>query len=165
MINLQRQVAGLLAEGETFAVQDATSFSYKVFDVLPKIVLKLEEGKYVQNSFLLEDGDEYDVQLPDDYDSANRLAVTIRSNAIIKVEAILSPTTHTFLLKGTDTSSNGDHPGVLMFQQSLDELTISNPTGNVDAFIEYFIYEIPDLDSPSSYRTGNMAFGYVVEEE
>lgn len=161
-IHLRRQFSGLLADGEQFQLPDATSFPYRISDVLPKIVLDLEEGKFTQNEILLSASQSYSVPLPANYDTSKRLAVTIRSENICKVVLNNGTTTSTFLLKSTNGTTLGDHPGLLVFQDLVSTLTISVPATFDDAFIDYFIWEIPDLADPDSYRTGNLAFGYVV---
>lgn len=161
---LQRQIAATTVEGEKTYLADGTKVPYKLTDVLPKYALKLGEGKYASSYIGLDDGDSYVAQLPEGYASTEMLSCIIRSQSIVKV-VIVSPDhgTSTFLLKGTNGTTNGDHPGLLMWQGTVTSITISSPTGAGAALVDYFFFEIPDLTSADSWRLGNRALGVISE--
>jgi hypothetical protein len=163
---LQRQISASCVLGEFDSLADATKFPYKLVDVLPKYILNLEPGKFTSDYIDLDATDTFSVPLPTNYTTGERLSCVFRSNNICKL-VIVSPDhgTSTFLLKSTSSAAQGDHKGIIMWQGSVTSITVSVPATFDPALIEYFIWEIPDLSLASSWKLGDMAIGYVTNED
>lgn len=161
-IYVRRQNAARSAEGLVDSLAEGYVFPYRLTDVLPKYVLKLDSGKYTSDYIRLDATDSRVIPLPAAYSSAEKLHCVIRSTAICRV-AIVDPLlgSSTFLIKATSGSTKGDHPGILQWQGRVTSITINVPTAFDSALIDYFLFEIPDLTDADSWRTGTQAIGYV----
>lgn len=159
---LQRQISATLVEGEKTSIADGSKFPYKLVDVLPKYILRLGEGKVTSGYFSLAADDATNPQLPQDYDgTVDRLSCIIRSTNIVKVQCSSTTFGSTeYLLKATNSTDEGQHFGMLMFQGDVTSMDISVPTGFEDAEVEYFFWVIPDLDLATSWQLGQTAIGY-----
>lgn len=159
---LLRQIAATLCEGEVDSIADGPRQPYKYVDSLPKYVMQIGDGKVGSDYIRLDATDSYVIPLPENYDTTQKLSVIVRSNAICKL-VIVDPDlgTSTLLLKGCNGETDGDHFGMIMWQGRVSSITVSVPTAFDPALIEYFIYEVPDLNVAASYRIGERAIGYV----
>lgn len=159
-IFVRRQIKATAARGILNSISDGTVFNYRVTDSLPKYVLKLDPGKVAYGFFSLEAGESYVIPLPETYESTERLCCLIKTTTIGKIVTV-SPThgTSTVLVKGTDSTAEGEHPGIYVFQADTTSITASVPAGSSDCDFEYFFYEVPDLSSENSYRLGLQALG------
>jgi hypothetical protein len=159
---LRRQISARVVDGTKESLADGTVFSYRLSDVLPKYVLKLANGKYQNAYFALDASDSYVMPLPPEYDTTQKLSVTIKATAVCKV-VIVDPDlgTSTFLLKGSSGDTDGDHSGVLMWQGRVTSITISVAAAGETTEIDVFMFEIPDTEVAASWRTGSQAIGYV----
>jgi hypothetical protein len=161
---LQRQISASLVEGDQETLANGYKFPYKLVDVLPKYVLALGEGEVTSGYLELEATDSTVLQLPAAYVSPARISCVIRASNITKV-VVVSPThgTSTYLIKSTNTEAEGEHFGLLMWQGDITSITVSVPATFEDSLVEYFMFVIPDLDSPDSYLIGDRAIGYVTQ--
>lgn len=159
-IHLRRQVAIRTAQGIVDSLPDARVFPYRLTDVDPKYVLNIGNGLYTSNSIELNASDSYTVPVPSAYSSADKLACIFRADSICKV-VIVDPAlgTSTFLLKGTQGTTKGDHKGLLMWQGRVTSITVSVPATYDDTIIDYFLWSIPDLTDEASWQMGNQIIG------
>lgn len=159
---LRRQDAARCAEGIVDNLAEGYVFPYSLTDVLPKYVLKLESGKFSQDNLRLVASASRTIPLPAGYSSAEKLHCVIRSTAICKVvivDPVLGSSTH--LIKSTSGTTKGDHFGMLQWQGRITSITLSVPATFDTALVDYFLFEIPDLDAPESWRIGTQATGFV----
>lgn len=161
---LQRQISVSLVEGEKESLADGYKFPYKLVDVLPKYVLRLGEGKVTSGYLSLAATESSSLQLPASYDVERPLSCIIRSTLRCKV-VVVSPThgSSTFLIKSTNDADDGYHYGFIMWQGDVTSITVSVPAGFNTALVDYFFWEVPDLDEPTSWQMGARAIGYVSE--
>lgn len=161
---LQRQISASLVEGEKISLADGVYFPYKLTDVLPKYILRLGEGQVSSGYLELAATESSVLQLPANYVNTDRLSVIIRTNQIVKC-VVVSPDhgSSTFLTKSTDSTDEGEHLGPIMWQGTVTSITLSIPATFSSALIEYFMFVIPDLSEPTSYRLGQTALGYISE--
>lgn len=161
-IHLRRQVAIRTVQGIVDTLPDGTVFPYRLTDVQPNHVLNIGNGLYTSNSIELNASDSYSIPVPSGYSSANKLACILRADSICKV-VIVDPSlgTSTFLLKGTQGTTKGDHKGLLMWQGRVTSITVSVPATYDDTIIDYFLWSIPDLTDEASWMYGNQITGVV----
>jgi hypothetical protein len=153
---VRRQISMLLARGDVDSIQEAEGFAFRQRDVRPSTVLVIGDGKRSAQAFSLDAGESYTVQLPVDYDSAQRLCGSFVTNGIIKavVTSAELTGTSTQLIKGSSTAR-----GTLNFQERITSIVLSNPTAST-VLIEYALYELPsDLSDADSYRSGTQTTG------
>lgn len=158
---VQRQLTMMLARGDVDTIGEADQFPFRLRDVRPSTILKLEPGLRCMQALSLDGGDTYTVQLPDDYDSAEKLHGVFVTDGIMKA-VVTSPEltgTSTQLIKGTED----DGRGTWVFQQRITSIVISNPTAAA-INVEYMLFQLPDLDEASSYRNGSRTIGYVEQQ-
>lgn len=162
---LQRQISVSLVEGQKDSLADGHKYPYKLVDVLPKYVLRLDNGSVSSGYLELDDGDSSSLQLPQAYVSTERLSCIIRSTLPTKL-VVVSPDhgSSTFLLKSTDSEDEGEHFGSIMWQGTVTSITASLPAGSDPCEIEYFFFILPDLDSPTSYQMGETALGFLTND-
>jgi hypothetical protein len=163
---LRRQIAVRVCNDIVDSLAEGTVFTYSLSDVLPKYVLKLASGKVIQDYIDLDAGESFSLPLPANYDTDEKLCVTIRSNERIKV-VVVDPDlgTSTHLVMASSGTTDGDHEGILMWQGRVTSITVSVPATFDTAQIEFFMWEIPDLTIPASWRTGSQAIGYVENDD
>lgn len=155
---LFRQISMMLARGDVAAIADAETFPYRQRDVKPSTVLKIDSGLRCGQALSLAAAGTYTVQLPDDYDTAQKLHGIFVTNGIIRA-VTTSPEltgTSTQLIKGTAA----DGRGTWTFQQRITSIVLSNPTAAV-VLVEYMLFQLPDLAVQESYRDGCRTIGYV----
>ncbi len=159
---LRRQVAVRTVQGIVSALPSGTVFPYRLTDVLPKYVLKLDAGTYSSDTITLNASDSFAIPVPAAYDSANRIACFMRCTARCKV-VIVDPElgTSTFLVKSTSGTTDGDHKGILMWQGRVTSITVSIPAAFADCIIDYWLWDIPDLALAASWQNGIQALGVV----
>lgn len=163
---IRRQNSVRVCEGLVQNLSEGYVFPFRLTDVLPKYVLKLEDGKYTQNYVRLAATESVTVALPANYDTDQRLACVIRSTAIVKaviVDPVLGTSTH--LIKSTSGSTKGNHFGVLQWQGRITSITLSVPTAFDTALVDWFLWEIPDLEDPDSWQIGTQATGFVGDNQ
>ena len=157
---LSRQAHNRLYDGLETSLKDAGPPKAYMLDANRRYQLVLADGDVVSNVVKLDASDTYTVVLPANYTDASRLAILIRTDAVIKVD-IDSPTHGDpliCLVKGTNGTSDGSHYGWFSAQMDVTEMII---TAVADAQIAYYLYKIPDLTVAASYREGSIAFGTV----
>lgn len=161
-MHIQRQISVVSTDGINTSVADTEQFSYRLVDVLPKYILNVGPGEFTSNYVGIAAGGSYSIPLPAGYDSAERLNVVIRSQLICKI-VIVHPVhgSSSFLVKSTESLAAGDHKGVFQWQGRVSSITVSVPSPSDLNLIDWFIWQIPDLDSPSSYMIGHQATGTV----
>ncbi len=163
-VYLRRQVAVRAAKGIISSLPEGVVFPYRLTDVLPKYVLKLDNGAYSSDSIVLNSTDSFSVPLPANYSGSNQLACFIRATGRAKV-VIIDPSalgTSTFLLKATSSAAQGDHKGIMMWQGQVTSITVSVPAAFTDdSVIDYFLWCIPDLTLADSWQTGIQALEVV----
>lgn len=154
-----RQIQASLAEGQIDSLAEATRFPWRMRDILPKYVLKIDDGLYA-SGYQLVDNTAFAIPLPEDYSSSDRLYCAIRAEGIIRA-TIVSPTHGTvkFLIKGTTGTTDGDHPGLLIWCGDVTSITMDTSSGAVLTPIEWFLWRLPDLTDADSYRIGQLALG------
>lgn len=154
-----RQFQASLADGERSAMAEATRFTWRLRDILPKYTLSIASGLY-SNGYQLVDDTSFAVPLPEDYDTANRLYYALRAEGIVKA-TVVSPThgTSTFLIKGTTGTTNGDHHGLLIGVGDITSITLVTSASSVTTPVEWFFFSLPDLTDADSFRLGQLALG------
>lgn len=163
---IQRQIGASLVEGQKASLPDGTVFPFKLIDVLPKYVLSLANGKFTSDYVNIASGGSFTVPLPHDYSSNNRLSCIFRSIPSCRLSLVSAAVggTSVFLIKGSSGTNKGNHEGILMFQDFVGSITLNVPVAfAASARVDYFLWEIPDLDDPDSYRIGERAIGVVGE--
>lgn len=160
-MNLLRQLNARLLEGEQTNVAGSRRIPFKLTDVSPSVVLKLGDGECIHDSYNFSTGTSFVVPLPVSYTSADQLQVFLQATKTCKV-VIVSPVegTSTIILYGTDSSTDGDHFGVLSFTQRITSITITSAQSNVQ--VNYSLFKLPDLSLAASFRDGSLTTG--VEE-
>lgn len=159
---LQRQISVQLCEGEKETAAEGYRFPYRLVDVLPKYVLNVGDGAISSGYFELGTGDTLTLPLPEEAAATDYVSVILRSRTRVRVEVTYnSLPTSVFLMEGTDSTDEGEHPGLLMFQGKIVSIQVTIPTGEVASLLEYFMFKVPDLDIAASYQIGDRAIGYV----
>lgn len=159
---IQRQISAVVGQGQVETLPELSVFPFKMRDVLPKFSLVVGDGEYTSGQIRLDASDSYSVPLPAGYSNTARLSCIFRANSVCKV-VIVSPDhgTSTILLKGTNGTTNGEHHGILMWQGTVTSITVSVAAAGDSTLIDYFLFEIPDLTDPDSWRLGARAIGNV----
>lgn len=158
----RRQIAARSVDGLKDYLSEGKVFSYRLSDVDPKYVLKLANGKHIQNYISLDATESYALPLPPNYDTTQKLHCTIKATERCKV-VVVDPDlgTSTFILMASSGSTDGDHEGLLMWQGRVTSITVSVPAAFDTALINYSIWEIPDTEDPDNWRIGVQATGVV----
>lgn len=150
---ISRQFSAQLAQGN---VQDDEYYLpvYQSYDVDPSIKLEIDPGKNAGDYITIAAAGSYIVQLPDEYDTAERLFVLIAAEGICRC-VIVSPvhSTSTALIKGEDS----ERPGLYSVCERVTSITLSNPTA-VAINVQVSLFELPDLTVSSSYSNGPYVF-------
>ncbi len=155
---IQRQVSMMLARDDVSSMMEAEIFPFRQRDVKPSTILKIDPGLRCSQAFSLAAAGTYTVQLPDDYDTAQKLHGIFITNGII-LAVTTSPEltgTSSQLIKGTAADGRGSW----IFQQRITSIVLSNPTA-ATVLVEYMLFQIPDLTVTASYRDGARTLGYV----
>lgn len=134
-----------------------------VFDRTYMPALLIEDGKQIFHSFTMAVNESQVIQLPQDYDDAQRLYIAIQVNGKAKV-ALVSPThgSSAVLLDGLDTDADGTHNAFYSHQGDITSVTISTPTallGGTTTEVKVFMYELPDLEVATSYFDKQIGLG------
>lgn len=161
---IQRQFGADVVTGDDTDLVTSTISNYvwQLTDTNQRYVLVIDPGKYVQGTIDLAASASYSIQLPNTYDSANRLFVMIRSDLTIKVVTV-SPfdPTSTFLVRaGVEAGQDG----IYSSQGRVTSITVSNPQSET-ATVEYFLFEQPDLSLADSFRDGQIATGVQTDND
>lgn len=162
-VYLQRQFAGWLAAGDDTdpVVFPPQSRVWDMRDVYPSNVLQMDSG--LQNSFetTIDTLGSLTVQLPQLYDSAEKLAVLIRGNKLLKIVTVIpvAGTSTALLRPGLATDQNGVH----CFCGRVTSITITNTSADT-ATVQYFLYQMPDLTLAASWEQGYQVTGVVVTQ-
>lgn len=156
---LQRQVNFVLARGVKAAIADAVSSLWRFRDAEPRDKLVLQPGKWSGGSESVSGVGVFTLPFPTDYDPTNRLAVFLACDQPMKFNKFGSEGT----VKGTRGTDDGDHKGIVCFQEILTApVTLTGTLGvGVLTHIDYFAFEIPDLSLPASWKDGMQTTGVV----
>lgn len=162
MALLMRQVMFRLARGQKSALADALAFPWRFRDVEPRNKLVLGDGKHAGGYFSLAASGTFTIPLPSDYSSADNISFMLTVNRNMEL-TLVSPVhgSGTFLLKGTNGVTDGDHPALFAYQGRVTSVALTNPSGTDAALVEYFCYEMPDLALPASWKDGAQTIGTV----
>jgi hypothetical protein len=151
-----RQFCSQLAVGDVGADEYYLPV-YQNYDVQPYLKPKIEPGKNIGAVITLAAAGTYLVQLPNDYDTENRLFVLISAQGVCRC-VLVSPAhaTSTILIKGESSA----RPGIYSVCERVSSITLSNPTAT--AFdVQVSTYELPDLSLSASFSNGPYAFNGV----
>lgn len=155
-----RQVAAHLAAGNVEQLAYAGNVPWRFKDVLPKYALNVEESKISQGQTLA-NSSSYTVPLPTGYTNTARLACFIQANGGSPVKVtVVSPDhgTSTFMLSPTNSDTLGVHPGIVMWCGTVTSIAVITQSPN-EVPVEWFLFELPDLDDADGYRIGQLALG------
>jgi hypothetical protein len=173
---LSRNVTAKLAENLLSFMSQAVIFPYRLSDLPRRMILALgsagntPSGKLTTFSGALPASSSLSVPLPNGYVSGValsagglRLRVAIRAQALLRV-TIVSPDqgTSIFLLKGTNSPTQGLHEGHLIFTGTITSITLAAPSQNTyDCQYGVMLYELPDITQQAAFRDQETALGYV----
>lgn len=162
---LNRTVYGRLFKGAHDEIADTGPYDLigALFDKTYMPALLLDPGKNIYYNFSLAQNASATLPLPENYSSANRLYIAVRVNLKARV-VFTSPThgTRTVLLRGTDSTDDGDHGGFWTYQGDMTTFAVNVPTtgdGGATTSIQVFMYEIPDLEDFENYYDKQIGFG------
>jgi hypothetical protein len=163
---LNRTVYGRIFRGSHQAIADTGPWEMigSLYDKTYMPALLLEPGKQIFHRFSLAQNTSATLPLPENYDSAERLYIAVRSNLPARV-VFTSPThgaTRTILLNATDDTDNGTHAAFWTFQGDMTTFAVSVPStadGGATTEFDVFMYEIPDLDDFESFYDKQIGFG------
>ncbi len=126
--------------------------------------LLLDPGKQIYHNFSLAQNTSATLALPDDYDTANKLYIAVRSD--LKCRLTYTSPTHgsglIVLLQATDDTTNGTHGAFWTYQGDITSFAVSVPAtaqGGATTQIQVFMYEIPDLTDFESYYDKQIGLG------
>lgn len=162
---IQRQIFATMSAGELERSSGIVNAAYRLKDVLPKYQLIIPDGKWTSGQFTLAGGTNRDIPLPADYnDETKILAIYVIVDLIAQLR-VMSGTgggTSNLMIRGI----SADEPGFAVFQTGVEYFSANNlniliPPGAADTTVQYFMYEMPDLNDASSFRGGVEAVGYV----
>ncbi len=126
--------------------------------------LVLEPGKQIYSSFGLAQNTSATIPLPENYTVGARLYIAVRTDLKARV-VFTSPThgsTRTVLLKGTDSTDDGEHAAFWTYQGDITTFAVSIPStadGGATTSVQVFMYEIPDLADFESYYDKQIGLG------
>lgn len=166
MDTITRNNYGRLFKGvmQNISYASAGDLITAVFDRVYMPALVIEDGKQLFQSFSIDQNQSQSLQLPQDYDSDNKLYVAIETNGKAKVSWD-SPThgnTQAVLLNATDSDSEGTHKALWCYQGDVSAMSISIPStanGGVLTDVNIFMYELPDLEVYTSYFDKQIGLG------
>lgn len=151
-----RQFSFVGANGDVGTTEFSQPF-YQSFDVNPNVKLKTDAGKNAGDVIYLAAAGSATVQLPINYDTANRLFLEILSEGICKIVVTSAEhSTSTALIKGESSA----RPGFYSTCQRVSTITLSNPTAT-GFNVQVSMFELPDLTDSDSYTMGPYAFNGV----
>lgn len=161
---VQRQITGTLGVGAytTMAQFDPSKNLWSQTDVVPTTIMKIEDGKSSSGVLTIPaTTGTATVPLPQSYDTARRLSVTIFSDKIIKVTTV-SPahTTSVGLIRpGAGTAT--DQKGMMSWVGRVTSITLAN-VQSAAATVTYMIWEYPsDIEDQDSWRSGSQTTGVI----
>lgn len=168
---LNRTVYGRIYRGafEQIADTNPGDLIGAIFDKTYMPALLLEPGKQIYQAFSLAQNTSATLPLPENYTVGARLYVAIRSD--LKSRVIVTSPTHgstlTTLIKGTDSTTDGEHAGFWTYQGDITTIAVSVPStadGGATTAFEVFMYEIPDLSDFESYYDKQIGLGVSGDE-
>jgi len=156
-----RQIAAHLAQGRLDEISEAVVFPWRLKDVLPKYALNVGEalisqGETVANSTT------YSIPLPSAYVNTERLACYIKATGADPVKVtVVSPDhgTSEFMLSPTNSDLLGVHDGLIVWCGTVTSINVINAGAATTIPVEWFLFQLPDLDAASGYRLGQLALG------
>lgn len=160
-----RQITARLAAGARLtSVADAVTFPFRMNDVLRRFILKIEDGLWCADTVYLDASDAEALPLPAAYQPTERLHVMLRASLPVKVVVVNNlAVSSSFLIQAMKSTAEGVHPGVLTFQGKVASITVSVPAASDDVQVDYFAFQLPDLNDADSYRDGLQAVGVITQ--
>jgi len=159
---VQRQVSGTLCVGDysTMAQFDPSKNLWSQTDVVPTTIMKIGNGKTSSGVLTLPaTTGTATVPLPQNYDTAQRLAVTIYSDKIIKVTTVSSA--HTTSVGLIRPGASPDQKGMMSWVGRVTSITLANVQSTA-ATVTYMMWEYPeDIENQSAWRTGSQTTGVI----
>lgn len=165
---IQRQITGTVGIGDytTMAQFDPSKNVWSLNDVRPTTIMKIDPGKHSSGVLTIPaTTGTATVPLPESYDTANRLAVFIFSNTIIKCVTV-SPahSTSSVLIKpsaASNANSSNEQRGILNWIGRVTSITLSN-VQSVAATVQYMMWEYPtDISASTTWRSGAQTTGVI----
>lgn len=163
---INRNVYGRLFRGSHDAESDTGPWALlgSIFDKTYMPALLVDSGHQIYYKFSADAGDSLGIPLPANYDRTQRIYVAVKCNKKAKLTfiRIQATTTQNALLMGTDSSTEGVHPGLWTYQGRLFSLTVVIPSsmdGGAATDVEVFMYQIPDLEDFESYYDKQIGLG------
>lgn len=163
---LNRTVYGRIFRGTCDQISDTGPWDLigAVFDKTNMPALVIAPGKSIYYDYSIAQADSVTLGLPEDYSTADRIYVAIRSN--LKARLTLSIPNEgsglITLLNGTDSDDDGDHGAFWSYQGRLSSIAVSIPStadGGFTTSVQIFMYSIPDLDDFESYYDKQIGLG------
>ena len=150
-----RQLAAFLADGAESDMSAIPEFVFQLVDVNPRFILRLKDDGRASGDLATATagGGSFALQLPQNYDPANRLCVLLSSSKTIEVTIVAVSGTYRVMVRAGFAQL-----GLLAFSDYITSITVLN-AGASDALIEWLLYELPDITTVDGWRDGAIALG------
>ena len=155
---LLRQIGSTLTGGAQTELYGTADYNEQVTDVNSRYILRLAGPGKVSNdrTVIAPGGTNVTIPLPQNYDETKRLYVAVASDQVVQV-FFNSPVfgAGSFLV---NPGASSDQQGIAAFLGLTASLSVSN-NGEIDATVEWFLFELPDITTPAGWRDGALATG------
>ena len=159
---IERQLNFMLAKDDPIDIVDAKKFIWQIRDIEPRNKLKIAPGLMAQGSISLTGTEQYTAPLPVFYNPVRYLHFVCVASLPAVVTVTRSPTTGSnyFGVFGTNSYAEGEHPGHLTFQENgITQIIFRNVTPANVTQIDWFMFELPVLNLPDSWKDGVQTLG------
>ena len=155
-MHVQRQFGVQVVKGTETDILTNVSYLWQLTDNNPRYVLNIDPGQFTQGTVEIAASGSYAIQLPDAYDSAERLFVFLKTDKTIKAVTVspVDPTSTVLIYAGAGDGQEG----VFTTCGRVTSITLSNPQ-TATATVEYFLFQLPPIAYAAAFRDGNIATG------